>query len=885
MPSLPSGTVSLLFTDIEGSTGLISKLGSSYADALDGQRDVLRKAWTDNGGVELGVEGDSFFVAFQTAPAAVAAAAQAQRELAIYPWPAREPVRVRMGVHTGTPTVHGDSYVGMDVHRAARIASAAHGGQVVLSSSTTALVEDALPDRTALRDLGPHHLKDLPRAEHLHQLSIDGLPSEFPPLRAVGATSRLPEVSGSLVGRDAELAYLVGVLRDGSERLLTFTGAPGSGKTRLAIAVAEALSSTMADGVYFVSLASVTRAEMAWSDIAESLGLAPERRADHDVFAFLAGRSALVVLDNLEQLPASSDVVRRLLSSAPSCIIVATSRRPLHLLAELEHTVLPLVPPTSDAFDRVSTSSAVELFTQHASRARPGFALTPDNASEVAQLTRRLDGLPLALELAAARMKLLSPKALLNRLDGALEGALDLAPGGTRNAPAARTLRSTIAISYELLEVEQQTFFRRLGVFAGGASLEAVMDVAAEGLTLTDPLDAIADLVDTSLVTVGEDADGEPRVEILETLRTYARDLLREHEDLEQVGERHAMHYLGGAESIGGKLASDEYWQARAFFETEDRNLREALAWALPTTDPGPGSDRSRVGLLMCAAIGPYWSSAHGYLEFDGLPWLERALSRSGGRDSREHTQCLTYAGVFLLNRGDLDTARDRLTESVEMSRRLEADAELAMGLDWLGTVESRRGEAETAMELFEEAVSVARASGDKAGLYAALHDFAIFLQAYEGDNDRSLQMSYEALRAAREIDSPYAVMSEQQNISCTLRLSGRLREAHELMRTVLPDTLTLNVTANMMFVAEDYSAILAALGHSRSAARLLGAADALHERSGIPRLAHQEAEIAGAIAKARAMISAADWKQAYESGRDTPVYDVIAHAYAVTAP
>jgi predicted ATPase/class 3 adenylate cyclase len=882
MPSLPSGTVSLLFTDIEGSTGLISRLGSSYADALDGQREVLRKAWNDNGGVELGVEGDSFFVVFQTAPAAVAAAAQAQRDLATYPWPAHTPVRVRMGVHTGSPTVHGDSYVGMDVHRAARIASAAHGGQVVLSSSTTALVEDALPTDTALRDLGSHHLKDLPRVEHLHQLTIDGLPSDFPPLRAVGATSRLPEVSGSLVGRDEELAYLVGVLRDGHERLLTFTGAPGSGKTRLAISVAEAMSSTMADGVYFVPLASVTRAEMAWSDIAESLGLAPERRADHDVFAFLAGRSALIVLDNLEQLPASSDVVRRLLSAAPSCIVVATSRRPLHLLAELEHTVLPLVPPTSDAFDRVSTSSAVELFAQHAARARPGFAIDPDNAAEVAALTRRLDGLPLALELAAARMKLLSPKALLNRLDGALHGALDLAPGG-RIAPTVRSLRSTIAISYELLEPEQLTFFRRLGVFAGGASLDAVSEVAADGLTWGDPLDAIAELADTSLVTVGEDADGEPRIEILETLRAYARDLLREHGELEEVGERHAVHYLGGAESIGGKLISDEYWQARAFFETEDRNLREALAWALPTTDPGPGSDRSRIGLLLCAAIGPYWSSAHGYLVFDGLPWLERALGRSGGRDSREHTRCLTYAGVFLLNRGDLDSARDRLTESVEMSRRLEADAELAIGLDWLGVVEARRGERETAMALFEEAVRVARASGDKAGLYSALHDFAIFL--HEVDTERSLELTYEALRAARDIDSPYAVMSEQQNLAGTLRLAGRVREAHEVMRTVLPDTLTLNVTANMMFAAEDYAAIVAELGHSRSAARLLGAADALHERSGIPRLADQEAEIASAIAKARATISAQEWRHAYESGRDTPVYDVIAHAYAVTAP
>jgi predicted ATPase/class 3 adenylate cyclase len=883
MQSLPSGTVSLLFTDIEGSTGLISRLGSAYGDALDGQRDVLRKAWSENGGVELGVEGDSFFVAFQTAPDAVAAAAQAQRDLASYPWPAGMPVRVRMGVHTGTPTVHGDSYVGMDVHRAARIASAAHGGQVVLSSSTTALVEDALPPKTALRDLGAHHLKDLPRTEHLHQLTIEGLPSEFPPLRAVGATSRLPEVSGTLVGRDDELSYLVGVLRSGSDRLLTFTGAPGCGKTRLAIAVAEAMSTAMADGVYFVSLASVTRAEMAWSDIAEGLGLAPERRADHDVFAFLAGRRALVVLDNLEQLPSSSDVVRRLLAAAPSCIVVATSRRPLHLLAELEHTVLPLVPPTSDAFDRVSTSSAVELFTQHAARARPGFAVTPDNAADVAALTRRLDGLPLALELAAARMKLLSPKALLNRIDGALEGALDLAP--TRNTPAARTLRSTIAISYELLDSRLQTFFRRLGVFAGGASLDGLMEVAAADLALDDPLDSIADLVDTSLVTVGEDADGEPRVEILETLRAFARDRLREAGELEEIGERHAMHYLGGAESIGAKLVSDEYWQARAFFETEDRNLREALAWALPTTDPGPGSDRSRIGLLLCAAIGPYWSSAHGYLVFDGLPWLERALSRSGGHDSREHTRCLTYAGVFLLNKGDLDTARDRLTESVEMSRRLEADAELAMGLDWLGVVEARRGENETAMALFEEAVRVARASGDKAGLYSALHDFSMFLQTYEGDNERSLELNYEALRAAREIDSPYAVMSEQQNIACTLRLTGRLRDAHDLMRSVLPDTLTLNVTANMMFVAEDYAAILAELGHSRSAARLLGAADALHERSGIPRLSQQEAEIAGAIARARTMISSHDWKHAYESGRDTPIYDVIAHAYAVTAP
>ncbi len=498
MAELPTGTVTMLFSDIEGSTLLLSRLGSAYAEALDGQRKVLRKAWAAHGGTEMGTEGDSFFVVFPTAPDAVAAATQAQRELASYPWPGGERVRVRMGIHTGSPTVHDGGYVGMDVHRAARIAGAAHGGQVVVSSATAELV--SLGDDVRLRDLGSHRLKDIPAPEHLFQLAMEGLQTEFPSLKTLGAASSLPVPTTPLVGRDGELAELTALLRSPGVRLVTLTGPGGSGKTRLAIGVAQRLVEMFPDGVFFVPLAAVSTVEVMWTSIAEVLDVPPEDRVPPSLFSYLAHRSALLVLDNLEQLSGADGVVADLLEAAPKVSVIATSRRPLHVSGEHEHPVPPLELPDDADLAGASTSAAVQLFVQRARMVRPSFALTVDNAADVVAVCTRLDGLPLAIELAAARSKLLSPHALLARLDK----VLDIAASGSQGSSRQQTMRNTIAWSYDLLTPQQQVFFRRLGVFAGGADLDAIAAVTTteNGTGGDDPLDLVADLVDASLITV-----------------------------------------------------------------------------------------------------------------------------------------------------------------------------------------------------------------------------------------------------------------------------------------------------------------------------------------------------------------------------------------------
>lgn len=444
-----------------------------------------------------------------------------------------------MGLDTGTPTIHEGGYVGMDVHRAARIAGAAHGGQVVLSAATAQLVGGCLPDATALRHLGSHQLKDIAQAEHLFQLAIDGLPSDFPPLKTPGAATSLPRPATPLVGRDGELAELTALLSSPDVRLVTLTGPGGSGKTRLAVGVAHQLIERFADG--FVPLAAATSADVIWSSIGEVLDLPPEGRLPPRFFTYVAPPAFLFVLDNLEQLHALDDVVAELLHHAPQVVVIATSRRPLRIPGEYDHAVPPLGLPESGSVEHVEEFGAVRMFIEHAKMAKSSFHLTAGNAAEVAELCRRLDGLPLAIELAAARTKLLSPKALLARLDQALDIS---AASGSRVDARQKTLRETIAWSYQLLGPAHQAFFRGLGGFAGGADLDAITAVTADILTDSDPLDMIGDLLDASLVIVTEDRAGEPRVGMLETIRAYALDELRMAGEFNVVRSAHAVRFL-----------------------------------------------------------------------------------------------------------------------------------------------------------------------------------------------------------------------------------------------------------------------------------------------------------------------------------------------------
>ena len=379
-----------------------------------------------------------------------------------------------MGLHTGEPIPHEDSYAGMDVHRAARIGSCAHGGQVVVSEATHRIAAHQDLDGLDFLDLGPHRLKDVPGTEHLYQLVADDLPRDFPPVRTLGSGSSLPVASTSLVGRQGELAELQALLTDESVRILTLTGPGGTGKTRLSVALATQVESHFPDGVYFVPLESVSTAEAMWTSIAEVLGVAGEDRAPPTILDHLAPRQALLVLDNLEQVDGAGAVVSQLLAAAPRVRVLATSRRPLHTGGEHEHAVPPLTLPDAAAGeDAIADAGAVQMFVQRAQMVRPSFALTADNAADVAEICRALDGLPLAIELAAARVKLLGTKAVRARLDRSLE--LTAADPGLPDRQ--RTLRGAIEWSHELLPMHQQRAFRRLGVFPASFDTEAVAAV------------------------------------------------------------------------------------------------------------------------------------------------------------------------------------------------------------------------------------------------------------------------------------------------------------------------------------------------------------------------------------------------------------------------
>jgi predicted ATPase/class 3 adenylate cyclase len=499
--SLPIGTVTFLFTDIEGSTRLLKALGSGYRDVLERHAAIMREALAEYEGVEVSTEGDAFFAAFRSAPMAVAAAVAAQQRLANEPWPVGHPVRVRMGLHTGEGRRGGDSYVGLDVHRAARIAAAGHGGQVLLSAASRSLVEAALPEGVTLRDLGMHRLKDLDQPEHLGQLVINGLEQEFPAIRTLETPTNLPAELTSFVGREREVDEALELLS--TTRLLTLTGPGGAGKTRLAIRIAARLQSAYADGVFFVDLAPLTDPGLVLPTVARTLGLSDQaQRSIVDLLKdHLELQNVLLVLDNFEHVLAAREGIQDLLAAAPRVKVLVTSRSRLSLYGEQEFPVPSLALPDRGAIgdlDRLSQYEAVALFVERARAAEPAFGITNENAPAVAEICVRLDGLPLAIELAASRVRLLEPGEILARL----EQRLPLLTAGGANLPERqRTLRGAIDWSYELLEAPHRSLFRRLSIFAGGCTLMAVEAVCNPGGELgLDTLEGMASLVDQSLL-------------------------------------------------------------------------------------------------------------------------------------------------------------------------------------------------------------------------------------------------------------------------------------------------------------------------------------------------------------------------------------------------
>jgi predicted ATPase/class 3 adenylate cyclase len=709
-PDLPdSGLVAMLFTDIEGSTRLVSALGDDrWAALLAEHRAIVtaalgREQPTGARWGVVGSEGDSLFVAFASPLGAVRGAAAAQRALAAHAWPIDAEIRVRMGIHAGEIVRVADDYVGYEVHKAARVMSAAHGGQVVLSRTMRALVPDASLAPLELRPLGAHHLKDVQEREELFQLAGDGLASDFPPLRTLDALpNNLPVQLTTFVGREAQIDAVKRQLL--GTRLLTLTGTGGTGKTRLALRVAEEIAHDYHDGAWFVPLAAVTDPALVPSAIVASLGIAevPGTPALERLREVLAGRRQLIVLDNFEQVQAAAPDVGAILRAAPGVAIIATSRGSLRVDGERELPVPPLglpdlarLPPV----DVLARSEAVALFVERAQAARPDFALTAQNAAAVAGICARLDGLPLAIELAAARIRLLAPGAILDRLGN----RLDLLSGGGRDRPERQqTLRATIGWSHDLLEPGCRRLLARLGVFAGGWELgqaEAVCGPVAElGVAVLDGLDA---LVDQSLVRRDEGQDGEPRFLMLETIREFALEKLAASGEGDELCRRHASIFLDLAESAAPELKRA---QAKAWLDRLERstgNLRAALGWAVEADAP----DAAETGLRLGWALWRFWQM-RGSLE-EGCDWLERlvALPRA-----REHPSLL------------------------------------ARGYEALGSVRYWRGEMEAAGAAYETALSLQREVGDEQGIADALYNLAFVFIVPQTDLPRGEALLLQAL-------------------------------------------------------------------------------------------------------------------------------------------
>ena len=735
MPKLPAGTVTLLFTDVEGSTRLLHEVGDRYAALLADHRRVVREVIASRGGFEVDTAGDSFFVAFPDAGDAVTAAAEIQEKLA------RGPIKLRMGLHTGEPTPTEEGYVGIDVHRAARIAAAGHGGQVLLSAATQRLVDQQVAD------LGLHRLKDLVAPERIFQLG-DG---EFGPIKSLDQTN-LPIQPTAFLGRASEVAEILGLLARQDVRLLTLTGAGGSGKTRLAIQAASELVGSYPDGVWFVGLASVTDPQLVAATIALTIGVReqPGESLLLTLARHLRGKRMLLLIDNVEQLlPDAAAPLGELALSSPGVRLLVASREPLRVSAEREYPVDPL-----------SMAEAVEFFVRRAQAVRPEFDLDDEKRASIEAICTRLDRLPLAIELAAARVKLLAPDAVLARL----ERRLSLLVGGARDAPERhRTLRATIEWSHDLLSADERLLFARLAMFSGGCTLEAAERVCDA------QIETLASLVDKSLLRAGDGIE-DLRYQMLETVREFALEQMDEGPDGEEIRRRHAEHFLALAEAASNELKGRDQQRWLQQLEREQDNLRGALGWLLERGDPADA-------LRLSAALWLFWYM-HGHIS-EGRRWLASALDRAEDTQSEAMATALDGAGYLAGEQGD-PAARGLLEASLRCAREIDAPAHAAIAASHLSAFVLEDG-GEPARALGQEAVALARAAHDRYTLAVALNNLGE-VERYMGDPALATKLYQESYEIRREIGDASRIALSLSNLGEMALLANDLERARSLL-------------------------------------------------------------------------------------------------------
>jgi len=819
MARLPAGTVTFFFTDIEASTRLLQHVGDvTGAQIFADHRRLLRDAFQAGGGYEYQDQSESFLIVFQSAKDAVRSAAAAQRAIATHPWPEGAMLRVRMGLHSGEPVVAADGYVGLDVHRAARICAAGYGGQVLISERTCALIQDDLPGGITLKDLGEHRLKDLARPERVYQVIIPGLPAEFPQLKSLDVlTNNLPFLQlTSFIGREREMTEIKTQLA--TARLVTLMGPGGTGKTRLALQVAADLLEQFPHGVWMAELAPLSDPALVPQTVATVFGVReqPGRALLDTLTDYLRARELLLVLDNCEHLiEASAQLAHSLLRGCPKLRILATSREALSTAGEVAHRVPPLARPDPRrvvSLEGLTQFDAARLFMERAVLSKPAFVVTDTNAPAVAQVCYQLDGIPLAIELAAARVKVLSVEQIAQRLDDRFR----LLTGGSRaGLPHHQTLRAAVDWSYDLLSEPERVLFARLSVFAGGFVLEASEAICAgDGIAAEDVLDLVGHLVDKSLL-VTEAVDGDLRYRMLETIRAYSREKLTATGQADLVRRQHLDWFLALAEHAEPKLCGPNQvaWLQR--LDLEHDNFRASLDWSRST------SADVEAGVRLAGVLHRFWV-LHGYLR-EGREWLEGGLASQAssavrakaaygagvlayhqGDYARAEPLCQGSLGLFraqgdLLgvalslnilgsvarNRGDYVQATSLLEESLALSRRLGHEWALAEALNISGVTARNRRDYPRAKTLLEEGLGLWRQLGDNWGLAFALGSLGAVAR-FQGDYGRARVLQEESIALRRQLGDKFTLAISLNSLGAVLLDQGDYDRARELFEECL---------------------------------------------------------------------------------------------------
>ncbi len=801
---LPTGTVTFFFSDIEGSTRLLSALGTDRYEAIlaDHYR-LLRDVFARHSGAEVGTEGDSFFVAFSRAQDAATAAIDALRALDLHTWPDGLALKVRIGLHTCEARVVGADYVGIGVHRAARICAAAHGGQIVVSKSTQHLLDDETTIDCVV--LGEHALKDFEKPQSLFQIAHPALRREFPPLRTLDhRPTNLAEQATPLIGRDDELAAVCALVVEPGVRMVTLTGPGGTGKTRLALQVSMRLLEEFEHGVFLVPLAEIRDGSLLAPAIARTLGLSES--AGQALGTFLAAKRMLLVLDNLEQIDGAGQALADILVGASRVKLIGTSREPLRIAAERVFRVPPLPLPDLrhlDSIELLAANPAIRLFVLRAQAVEPSFSLTADNRAHVAELCVRLDGLPLALELAAARVPTLSPQKILSRLGERLR----LLTGGSRDQPARQqTMRNALAWSYDLLSADERALYLSLAVFHGGFSLEA-----AESIANAD-LDILASLVDKSLVR----RDGE-RFAMLESVREHAGEHFAQCEDTTNISARHAMFFVALAEAAHARRWHHEQ-EGLERLTAEHANIRAALNYLL-SHDP-------HAALRLGGALGWYWHLRSHFTE--GRAWLESLLALPQEKDVMDDAKAraLGAAGELAAWAADPARAQPMIDAAIGHWQKSGASREIAFALLDLGWGNFYVHNDSGARELMEQSVALLDADGDpllknraRCGLMQVL--------VGQGELDLVEPMAHEALALAeRHADLRSAHFALHFLADCALIREDAATAAPRYLRS-FELAVTLGDRAEIGAEMQGLSMTAALSGDHERALRLGGAAAA----------------------------------------------------------